>query len=397
MKILQLCTKVPYPPKDGGAIVIYQTASALIKQGHKVEILAVNPAKHFINTKISPNPENIPVHSVNINTSVSFRNAAINLLFKTLPYHVERFSTSVFEDKLNEVLTRFNPDIVQIEGVYLCEYIGLIRKISNAKIVLRQHNVEHIIWKEIAKHTPNIFHKIYLSILWRRLKKYEINAMEKSDGVIAISDLDQNGFKTLCPGIKLTSIPHCISTNPVNLTHHKSNTDFFYIGALDWLPNQSAIKWLVNNVWPLIVSEYPDLKLHIAGRNAPPELSQKLKNTKGVVFYGEIENQETFFLQHAVLLVPLFSGSGIRIKILEAMQYNCLVIATAKAIEGIDAKPGVHFLQADTEIDFFQKIKQVLNNKAIFEEITKNARELVQNNYNENNLALRLTNFYTLR
>ena len=158
MKILQLCNKFPYPPKDGGAIAILNLTKGFRCNGHQVKILAMNTKKHYINPEeVIKALKNIAEFDyVNINTDINAIKAAINLFFSGLPYNAERFITKEFNDKLTKILSEDNFDIVQLEGVYLTPYIKTIRKCSDARIALRTHNIEHDIWARIVHNTNNI-------------------------------------------------------------------------------------------------------------------------------------------------------------------------------------------------------------------------------------------------
>jgi len=170
-----------------------------------------------------------------------------------------------------------------------------------------------------------------------------------------------------------------------------AKTDLFHIGSMNWFPNEEGILWFLSKVWPLINQEIPDLKLYLAGREMPEWL--KNLDSKGVNVIGEVPDALEFMLQHAVMVVPLFSGSGIRIKIIEAMASGRAVISTGIGAEGINVKHGENILIANTVEDFLEMIKKV-QDAEFRRKIGLNARDLIMNEHNNALLMKRLKTFY---
>jgi glycosyltransferase involved in cell wall biosynthesis len=395
MRILQLCTKVPYPPLDGGAAGVYFFTSAFADLGHQVEVLAVNPPKHFIDEKayhdLSPS---IHIHPVSFDTTPRWYKALKNLLLTNTPYIVERFINKQYTKKLIDLIDLHKPDFIQIEGIYLCPYIPVIRKISNANIVLRAHNVEYILWSDIANNEKNLLKKNYLKIQAFRLKKYEVNQLTKVDGVTTVTENDLQVLKSNLPSIRASVIPFGIPL-PSKLSEEKLNLKaLYFLGALDWIPNLEALEWFVSIVWPRILQTFPEFEFHIAGRNASRNFISFLKDKRGVIFHGEIPDAATFIKPYTINVVPLFSGSGIRVKIIESMAYGKVVIGSSKAISGISVVPGRHLLFAETAEEYLAHINNLISNTNIIKEISDNAIALVRERFNILAITSELVNFY---
>ena len=154
MNILLLCNKSPYPPSEGGPMAMNSIVNGLIEAGHKVKILAVNSEKYHIKEKDIPKAyrEKTAIELVDVDLRIKPIEALKNL-FSDESYHVQRFISDNFKNKLIEILKKDKYDIVQLEMVYMAPYIETIRENSDAMIVLRAHNVEHLIWDRIAKKT----------------------------------------------------------------------------------------------------------------------------------------------------------------------------------------------------------------------------------------------------
>ena len=167
----------------------------------------------------------------------------------------------------------------------------------------------------------------------------------------------------------------------------------FYLGSLDWIPNQEGLIWFVTQVFPGIRQQFPDLKLHIAGRNAPPYFSKKME-LPGIVFHGEIDNPEEFTLGHSVMVAPCFSGSGMRLKIIEAMALGKPVVTTTIGAEGLSVTNGENIMIADDAEGFHLCLERLMKYPDICKNIGLQAFDFVVKYHNNHDLAASLAVFY---
>jgi glycosyltransferase involved in cell wall biosynthesis len=330
--------------------------------------------------------------SVFIDTSINPVKAFFNL-FTNESYNIIRFYSSEFEKVLKELLLKENYDIVQLETLWVTPYVETIRKNSKAKIIFRSHNVEHCIWERLTVLTGNPLKKVYLKLLASRLKKYEVRMLNNYDAIACITDLDTQLFKKLGCRIPLIHVPFGIQ-----LTDYKpatSNAEFpslFHIGAMNWMPNEKAIKWFLEKVWTKIHLKYPDLNLYLAGRNMPGWLLQ-LK-TKHVIVLGEVRDSSEFMNSKSIMVVPLQSGGGMRVKIIEGMALGKTIISTSIGAEGIAYTNKTNILIANSDEEFVEAIEQCIANKVFSDEIGRNARILIENKYDNRKISECLSEFY---
>lgn len=391
MNILQVTKKFPFPEKDGESIAICNLSRGLTNNGASVFLLAMNTSKHFYEYLETPLSLK---HYTNV-TAVPVRNSFnpisfLKSIFSSTPYHVIRIKEPKFESKLIEIIQTQKIDIVQLESIYLADYIPIIKKYTKAKIAIRNHNVETLVWERLAKQTKNTFRKIFFFYLARKIKKYETAQLNQCDFLIPISKIDDTIFKSWGFSGKSLSIPVGLNINDY-CQPSESNLSISFVGALDWLPNLHGLEWFLHEVW-IKFKLYNFTTLHVAGRN----MSEKLRNSliPGVTFYGEIENAKEFMGKHQIMVVPLFSGSGMRIKILEAMALNKVVISTTLGSEGIDSQNETNIILADSPTEFYNQIAFLLKNQDFISAIGKSARELVKQNYEVNKLGLKLFTFF---
>ena len=393
MKILFVCNKSPWPPKEGGPIAMNNIIEGMVDRGHQVKVLAAVTNKYSISIDEVPNSyrNKTGLELAYINLKVKPVEAFFNL-FTWKSYHVKRFISKDFNKKLIAILQQQEFHIVQIEMLYMSPYLKTIRAFSRAKIVLRAHNIEHLIWKRVAIEEQNIAKKLYLRHLATTLENYEKTILNRYDGIVPITKKDALFFsgQTNVPveaisfGINFNNIPYKKDVKPEHA--------LFHIGSMNWIPNIEGVKWFLKEVWPDVVKNFPRLKLYLAGREMP----QWLKSTKlpNVVVVGEVGDAFDFMASKTISIAPLFSGSGIRIKIIESMAMGKAVIATKVGAEGINYTRGEDILIADTKKDFLKAIKKLYNNPDLTTAIGQRARQLVKEQHNIKNTSVQLENFY---
>ena len=230
---------------------------------------------------------------------------------------------------------------------------------------MRAHNVEHEIWERITQNTTSPVKKFYLGQLTRQLKAYELEQFPAYDYLVTLTDRDLQHFKSKGYNNGATAAPigFDISSYPVTRPVFGPSVSLCFIGSLDWMPNREGLEWFLNECWPTIHSLWPNITFHIAGRNTPAALLNH--KWPGVTVYGEVPDATAFVLQHGVMIVPLFSGSGMRVKIVEGMLMGKVVITTAIGKEGIEGEDGHHFLVADTKEQMIHAVRRCVEQPEI--------------------------------
>lgn len=395
MKILQVTNKVPYPIKDGGAIACMNLTRGFSLNGHKVTVLAMNTQKHHI--LYGELPESVKdlaeFKLVEVPARISRIAALGNLLFSRKPYNAVRFISGSFEKELIKLLKGKQFDVIQLEGLYVCPYIPVIRKYSNAKIVYRAHNIEHEIWERTAAMAKG-WEKIYFRILSRRIKKLEKGMMNRYDLLVPITERDGKILDELGNRkprhVSQTGIDSSVLIpNSKKLKH----PTLFHIGSLDWTPNQEGLIWFLEKCWPKINDKFPELKFYIAGRNAPYWFKRKM-DLPNVVFEGEVPDAYDFMNSKSIMVVPLFSGSGMRIKIIEGMALGKPIITTSIGTEGISTTAGENIMLAETADEFVSSISELIDNREFFDKIGRNAIEYIHEKFDNLAAAAALIEFY---
>lgn len=395
MNILQLCSKVPFPPKDGGSIAMDILTQGLIKAGNKVDVLAINTSKHFTDiNNVDENYKKITNYQlVFIDTEVKPLDAFLNL-FTSKSYNVIRFYSKSFENVLIECLQKNVYDIIQLETLWVAPYLPTIRKYSKAKVVLRSQNIEFMIWERLAIDTKNPLKKWYLKLLAKRLKTYEYKVLNSFDAILTITEIDSKNYKKMGCTIPIHHVPFGIDLENYKIDQSELiKPSVFHIGAMDWRPNADGINWFLKSIWLKVVEQNKTTKLFLAGRNMPEWLLNfKMEN---VVIEGEVANSHQFINSKSIMIVPLNSGGGMRVKIIEGMAFGKTIISTAIGAEGIDYTNNTDLIIANTEQEFVDAILKCINNQDFADLLGENARKLTETKYDNQLICSKLTDFYS--
>ena len=216
--------------------------------------------------------------------------------------------------------------------------------------------------------------------------------LDKVDGIAAITITDAAYFRrvTATPVIDLPFGVDISKFSPVFEVADKPT--FYHIGSMNWMPNEEAIKWFLKNVWDEVQKRVPEAKLYLAGRNMPKWLLKTKK--KNVVVVGEVPDAHEFVNNHNVAVVPLLSGSGMRIKIIESMALGKTVITTLVGAEGIQYTEFEDIIIADNVPKMVENICRLYEHPEEAEAIGLNARRLIEEVYDNKKIINRLEIFY---
>jgi glycosyltransferase involved in cell wall biosynthesis len=393
MKILQLCNKPPFPSVDGGCIAIKNISLGFLNNKVDLSIISVSTDKHPFMEADFPDGfiDKTNYKSVFVDTRVNVIDA-FSALVTSDNYNVSRFFSSDFDKVLQETLKNNLFDIIHLESLFLTPYLHTIRKFSKAKIVLRSHNLEHLIWERLANLEGNKAKKVYLKHLASRLKKYEKQVLNDVQAIAAISSEDTNRYNQLKCTVPLKTSPFGIDLelyNPV-CSKPKTSLKLFHIGSMDWSPNIEAVNWFLDDIFPKLSKL--NCQLSLAGKNMPNYILKQKSDKLNIT--GYVKSAIDFIADNDVMIVPLLSGSGMRIKIIEAMAMGKTVITTKIGLEGIAAVHGKHVLIANTTKEFKKEIEKLIDNPDLVVSIGKNARNLVENNYDNKVISKELLTFY---
>ncbi len=394
MKILYITNRVPFPPHGGYPIVVYNTIAGAVQQGAEVTLFSLNTGKHQVGVRNIEDPllEQIVFKTCAVNTDVSNWEWVKNV-FSKKSIVVYRFYKATAVSQLKSILARQKFDIVQFEGLFVVPYLSLVRKMSSAKMVYRAHNIEYQIWEQQALLEKSPPRKLYLNLIASKLRRFEFENLNKFDAVVTLNEADLREMKYL--GCHSPMENFSVMLDPKNYIPSSGRADpksVFHLGAMDWAPNQEGLEWFIENVWDDLETLNVGLTFHIAGANMPDEIVEQADDVFQV--YPDLDDAAGFMNSKAVMVVPLKSGSGMRVKIIEGMAMKKCIISTSLGAEGIRYEHGKNILIADTADDFYRYILQCTTDQGLVERIGEYARLLFEKDHHIETGTKRMMEFY---
>jgi len=235
--------------------------------------------------------------------------------------------------------------------------------------------------------------KKYWIVLANRLKDYELRVMNQVDGLVSISPEDERNYAALDLKRPIITVPFGIDMREYVPSRTSSKKyDLFHLGAMDWLPNTEGVSWFLNNVWEGILRDYPDTTLHLAGKASSTfELPEGCRSVQSD---GRVPDSKDYMRENGVMIVPLLSGGGIRIKILEGMALGKVIISTTIGAEGIGVTHDENILIANSPEEFKHCLKRLREENDLADRISHAAEGFIKENYDYGILAERLVQFY---
>lgn len=387
MKILYIAPKIPIPIDEGGKIVIQGEVKYLSKLGHKIDFVAYHrknsPIKDF-----SEIEKYARIFLLDVDTRNKIFKAMLNI-FSRVPYNISKYISQQLRNFINEYLKENQPDVVIVANLHMGYIIDEIRKVSNVKVILRQHNVEGQLMKRFFDKQKNLFLRYYAKMQFLKFLSYEPQLCEKFDLVVFITEQDEMILKEMNPNINSVVIQVGIERdNFPKIIRDLNPLTIFHIGSLKWLPNLDSAKYFINAILPIIVKEEPKVKFYLYG-GILPENFEMPESVKGnVIQKGYVADLWDEVKDKMLAVVPLRIGSGMRLKIVELMAAGCYIVTTSLGTEGIKIHDNQHLLIADNENDFAEKCLKVLRNHKQYDSLVENAKIFVEKNYSWEGVAI---------
>jgi polysaccharide biosynthesis protein PslH len=283
------------------------------------------------------------------------------------------------------------PDVVVVDfphaGVLVPDRI-------DAASVMFTHNVEAEIFERHAARAKGLWGLVWANQS-RKMTRFEGDTLRRFDSVIAVSSRDAAALskrydlpcvEEIDTGVDLaffTASPPDAAADPGS-----DGGTLVFTATMSWAANVEGIHFLLDEVWPTLVAARPRIEAVIIGRNPPASLSDKIKaRGLNVTLTGFVDDIRPYVARSHVYVIPLFVGSGTRIKAFEAMAMGRPVISTSLGIEGLDVTHGENFVRADDAEAFSRGILSLLNDAASRERIATNARRLMEDRFSWNKVA----------
>ncbi len=263
---------------------------------------------------------------------------------------------------------------------------------TDAARVMFTHNVEAEIFERHAARAKGLWRLVWADQS-RKMARLERDALARCDAVIAVSDRDRDALARRYAHPQVEAIDTGVdldffAASPPGSDPAPDGGAIVFTATMSWAANVDGIHFLLDQVWPLLVAQRPGVRAVIIGRNPPAALTDKVRDRRlNVTLTGFVDDIRPHVAAADVYVIPLFVGSGTRIKAFEAMAMNRPVVSTALGVEGLDVTDGQHFLRADDAPGFARAILALLDDGAMRTRIAAAARALVEERFSWSRVA----------
>lgn len=396
MNVLFLTPHLPYPPNQGAKLRNYALIHAVASR-YEVDLLTfgspqlvaseIDHLRSFCrNVMLVAPPERSPHQRLR------------QALTSPLPDIAYRLASEPFAAALAEALAN-DYDVVQVEGIEMAPYLlQVAREERRPRLIFDEHNAEYALQRRIFQtdlRSPRRWVGALYSLLqWRRLVGYETRACAAADAVVAVSEQDAAALRRLRHGTTVTVVPNGIDTSRYTVVAHQGKPNLLFVGTLDYRPNVDAVLWCLNDILPRVRRAVPQVWLTLVGRSPAPQVQQVAAQREDVLLLPDVPDVRPYLAKASVCVVPMRMGSGVRLKVLEAMAAGVPIVSTTLGVSGLAVRPGEHALVADTAQAFADAIVALLRDRALRERLARSARALVEDWYDWRHITPRLLDLY---
>jgi glycosyltransferase involved in cell wall biosynthesis len=288
----------------------------------------------------------------------------VRLRLTGTPYLVAKCDNPSMHALIERILRTESYDVVYLGHLGMAAYLARIRRLAPAaRIVLEEHNVEWAIFDQLA---PTFGLGLRQAAKWEAwsLRQYERRALRGVDSVIAISDADAKAFRTLAATSAIV-VPTYVELGPPRV-EGTGVASLAYTGTLGWQPNARGLDWFCKEVWPRVRKRIPETTLTIAGPGLDRRPDGSLAvpahwDLPGIRTVGYVNDLEEVYRHCLVMVAPIVGGSGVRMKLLEAMRAGMPTVTTKDGAAGLDVEDGREMLITDDPDRFAEYVVRLLS------------------------------------
>jgi glycosyltransferase involved in cell wall biosynthesis len=310
------------------------------------------------------------------------------------PFLIERDDLHPMQELVNKLVKDGDFHFIHADQLTMVQFA--VRGASaipgkNPKVIFDAHNAVWTIVERMRENASWLL-KPVLGVEAKRVKRYEGELLKTVDHVLAVTDVDKAYLEEALNSsnskederiAQISVIPIAVDTvqlQPIN--RDPASKNIVTLGTLHYPPNADGIRWFLNDVFPLIQKNNPDVSLTVIGKNPPQDFLDRAAREKDTIrVTGYVESLVPYLEASALMVVPVRAGGGMRVRILEAFAYAMPVVTTTVGLEGINAIPGQDVLVADSETNFANQVNQLLENPSLREKLSTNGRNLAESKY----------------
>ncbi len=388
LRILHTTPFIPLPPDSGGKLVPFHHITGLAARGHHITFLApVRRSGDAAALEKMPGPVRvIPVSCARVSS------AALAMRFAATgdSLRVTRHSLPETRKACRELLARETFDVAILDTLFTAHLLPVLEEAApRMPVLLVDHNAESVLFERYLQRQgapARIAGRVELA----RIRRAEAAALRGADMTIALSEEDRAHLLKLAPDAEIATLPPGADVFPgETIAPPPDDPVVLFLGDYAWEPNRDAAFWLGDEILPLIRKEVPEAVLHLAGNDSAGKL-ERLREVPGVRLLGRVPHAGRAIREAVVCVVPLRIGSGVRLKILEALANERPVVTTSLGGEGIPLVHGTNALIGDDARTIARDTAELLRDRSRARRIAGAGRLLAETEFGWNAILDRL-------
>jgi len=388
VKVLWLSHFVPYPPRGHGALQRTHNLLKAAASRHEVHVLALCPPSTLPSAEaVREAKDELSRIAASVDIFVfpadPFRarralGAALACLRPASFWESWFWSATAFQ-RLRQLARSTTFDLFHLDAVFLAPYRSAAPDIP---VVLNHHNVESQLLASRASGERRWWLRRFFQQQSEKVATRERMLASNVAQNIVVSDLDASRLRELARTNAISTVPNGVDVEyfRANGAHGAKPGTLIFVGGMDWFPNRDAMEHFVSEIWPALLSDDPNRRMTIVGRNPPAAVVAEARDPRFRVL-GFVDDVRPHFEDASICVCPIRLGGGTRLKILDALAMSRPLVSTEFGVEGLGLTEGEHYLSASTPADFVRQIRMLESNSALARRLAMAGREFIERHY----------------
>lgn len=383
LRVLFLTQVLPYPPDAGPRIKTWNVLRALDAAGCRITLVSYvrdEETRHIPAVRsVCEEVVTVPMHRSRIKDVIHL----VRGLLQSRPFLLVRDDLPAMRRAVDRLVKTGRYSVIHADQVTMTQFA------LPSSHIYRIFDAHNATWKILgrARRTNPWWMRPLLALEERRMRTYEGMVVSSFERTLSVTEQDRTSLQLAVQstgsdlaevGDRVISIPISIDTDRLTRLNRQPDPDeILTLGSLNYAPNAEGIRWFAERVFPHVRRQRPTARLKVIGKNPPADLVRMARRSQGAIqVLGYVEDLEPYFRSASVFVVPVLSGSGMRVRILEALARGVPMVTTPVGLEGVDAEDGEEVLVADGEEDFASAVVRLAGDTDLQQRLAVNGRRL---------------------
>ena len=394
MNVLFVSPTIPYPATDGGRIRVLNLLKQLVP---RVRIRLLAPR-----TQSSDDEGVSYLRSLGISTHLADRPGTLpcvtpRVVLRAFMHHepitVAKYHFAEIQTLIRESIFSDPPDLVHFEMIHMAPYLSALTPPSIPTLLSLQ-NIDSAIWDRLASRTMSPLRRGIYRFQARQFRRYEMTIGDRFRMASCVSEQDRRLLQKTCPKLEIAIVPNGVDVEIYQpMPAREQEFSVVFTGSMDWFPNEDAVFFFVQQIWPMVLERLPGAQFYVVGQNPTKRLRQ-LDSRSDVTVTGRVDDVRRHIARGAVYVVPLRVGGGTRLKILEAFGMQRSVVSTTIGCEGLNVHHGENIVVCDEPESFASAVIHLLEEPHQREKLAYAGRQLVESEYDWRQIGKHLYDVY---